>query len=238
MNYILLVFVFLISGCMGGGALRDMHLSSIPKHEKFTSYKIGQIQEKKVGDAMITVVDGWVIDGFIAVKEYQQPPLVLMGIPIIYPPIKINSEWFYKGKTDSGDIVYSPYVPLLPTVSGSPAQWEYCIVSNAQNEFYGFTSCHWISIQEWPEKIPDLLKPSKIYKEGSYKQELIYNGKSKDMIKLQYREYKNDMARPAFYQDLIYDLSDSNLIGFKGLNIEVIEATNLTISFIVKTPMN
>lgn len=43
----------------------------------------------------------------------------------------------------------------------------------------------------------------------------------------------NDMARPAFYQDLSYDLIESKIIGFKGTQIEIIEATNSEIKYMV-----
>jgi len=39
------------------------------------------------------------------------------------------------------------------------------------------------------------------------------------------------MARPAFFQDLKYDLSEGNDIKFKSLKIKVLEATNSKISF-------
>jgi hypothetical protein len=42
------------------------------------------------------------------------------------------------------------------------------------------------------------------------------------------------MARPAFYQDLNYDLSESKIIGFRDIRIEVIEGTNTDIKFMVK----
>ncbi len=50
-----------------------------------------------------------------------------------------------------------------------------------------------------------------------------------------YREYKDGMAQLAFYQDLTYDLSDTKIIGFRDILIEVIEATNTNIEFIVKS---
>ena len=39
------------------------------------------------------------------------------------------------------------------------------------------------------------------------------------------------MARPAFNQDLQYDLADGNIVGFKGLRIEIIKATNTNIEY-------
>lgn len=64
-----------------------------------------------------------------------------------------------------------------------------------------------------------------------FKKEFIYNGKSGNTLKFIYREYINDMARPAFTQDLQYDLNDGNMIGFKGLRIEVVKATNTNIDY-------
>ncbi len=62
-------------------------------------------------------------------------------------------------------------------------------------------------------------------------QEFIYNGKVNNAIKFTYREYVNDLARPAFTQDLQYDLNESNIIGFRGLRIEIILATNTKIKY-------
>jgi hypothetical protein len=65
----------------------------------------------------------------------------------------------------------------------------------------------------------------------SFKQELIYNGKSGNTLKFMYREFSKDLARPSFSQEVNYDLSESNLIGFKGARIEVINATNTKINY-------
>ncbi|WP_439151200.1 hypothetical protein [Winogradskyella sp.] len=64
-----------------------------------------------------------------------------------------------------------------------------------------------------------------------FKQEFIYNGRVSDAIKFTYREYADNYARPAFTQDLQYDLSESEIIGFRGLRIEVIDATNTKIEY-------
>ncbi len=57
-------------------------------------------------------------------------------------------------------------------------------------------------------------------------QELLYSGIANDIIKIQYREFINNLARPAFYQNLEYDLSISKIIRWKNLTIKVIEANN------------
>jgi hypothetical protein len=70
------------------------------------------------------------------------------------------------------------------------------------------------------------------------KQEFIYNGRVGSALKFIYREYIDDYARPAFSQDLQYDLAESKIIGFRGLRIEVISATNTNIEYKVLSYFN
>lgn len=64
-----------------------------------------------------------------------------------------------------------------------------------------------------------------------FKQEFVYNGRVGDALKFIYREYIKDYVRPGFTQELQYDLSESKIIGFRGLRIEIINATNTTIIY-------
>jgi hypothetical protein len=68
-------------------------------------------------------------------------------------------------------------------------------------------------------QVSDLDRPS-------FRQELIYNGRSGNTIKFLYREYSSDALRTPFSQEVQYDLHDAPIIGFKGVRMEVIEATN------------
>ncbi len=69
--------------------------------------------------------------------------------------------------------------------------------------------------------------------EGTWRRELIYTGRSGSTIGVTYREYANDFARPAFFQDLKYDLDDSDTIVFRDWRLRVIEANNQHIRFAV-----
>jgi hypothetical protein len=62
--------------------------------------------------------------------------------------------------------------------------------------------------------------------DNSFKMQLIYNGREGSNIKILYREFQNDLARPAFYQSLTYDVSNSNIIRYKNLKVEVLKADN------------
>ena len=72
--------------------------------------------------------------------------------------------------------------------------------------------------------ITDIEKPN-------FRQELIYNGRSGDTIKILYREYTGDLLRAPFSQEVQYDLREGNTVGFKGARLEIIDATNVKIKY-------
>ena len=67
----------------------------------------------------------------------------------------------------------------------------------------------------------------------SENQQLIYSGKTGTVIRITYREFSNLLARPAFSQDLTYDLSEDKIIAFRNTRIRIEEATNSNIRFVV-----
>lgn len=59
------------------------------------------------------------------------------------------------------------------------------------------------------------------------KSELVYQGFSKEVLRLAYREYISDMARPAFFQDLTYEVTSFPAdIRFKQVQLRIISAGN------------
>jgi hypothetical protein len=74
--------------------------------------------------------------------------------------------------------------------------------------------------------------------DADFKREILYQGVSKGTIKLSFREYINDMARPAFTQDILYDLDKDGtaVVVFKGLRIKVLEATGASLKYVVQQP--
>lgn len=64
-----------------------------------------------------------------------------------------------------------------------------------------------------------------------FQQTLLYSGRIGNKINISYREFSNSIARPAFNNDVEYDLGESMTIGYKGAEIEIIEATNRMIKY-------
>ena len=74
--------------------------------------------------------------------------------------------------------------------------------------------------------------------EDSFKRELVYLGVQQNSITIQYREFKNDIARPAFTQEIKYDLSQGKEIGYKGSRFEIVRATNTELVYKVLKPLD
>lgn len=66
---------------------------------------------------------------------------------------------------------------------------------------------------------------------NAFQQTLIYNGKIGNRITLGYREFTSNQARPAFSNNVDYDLSESITIGYKGARLEILQATNTEITY-------
>lgn len=66
-----------------------------------------------------------------------------------------------------------------------------------------------------------------------FKMELLYQGISDDTLRLAYREFSENLARPAFHQDLTYTLSPDGPteIRFRTLVLEVTSADNSGIRY-------
>ena len=82
--------------------------------------------------------------------------------------------------------------------------------------------CRWIKIKRGKEE--------QIGTEY-FRKTLIYNGHVGNVIRIGYREFIDDRARPAFSNEVQYDLDEGNIIGYGGAQLEVIEATNTNIRY-------
>jgi len=71
---------------------------------------------------------------------------------------------------------------------------------------------------------------------NSFKQVIEYAGRSGQTLKFIYREYSNSLARSSFTTEFSMDLSEDDVIGFKGARIKINDASNSNINYsILKT---
>jgi hypothetical protein len=64
------------------------------------------------------------------------------------------------------------------------------------------------------------------YSQGYLRKELIYGGVNGSVIEIAYREFRGNLAAPAFFQNVKYDLAASRTITFQNFTIAVRAATN------------
>lgn len=68
---------------------------------------------------------------------------------------------------------------------------------------------------------------------GGFRYELLYQGISGNVVQLLYREFLDDLVRPAFQQDLSYTMETNGPteVSFRGTRIRIYSADNNTITY-------
>lgn len=112
-------------------------------------------------------------------------------------------------------------------------QTTYCGPSELRNMTGQVIPFEFCETEAWLAKRGTAITPARVTKASpeNFRQELLYQGKAGAMLKVSYREFNGDMARPAFTQDLTFDLAEGSVIGTKGARLDVLEATNTTIRY-------
>lgn len=72
----------------------------------------------------------------------------------------------------------------------------------------------------------------------NFRQELIYNGRVDNNVRFIYREIGSGMLRDAFTQEVQYDLNESEIVGFRGARVRIVEASNRQIRFVLLSPFD
>jgi len=80
---------------------------------------------------------------------------------------------------------------------------------------------------------PDGWETKDEYSQDYLRRELLYSGKSGNVIKVSYREFRGGYAAPAFFQNLEYDLNESRTIKFRRFTLDIRDANNQSITYTV-----
>jgi hypothetical protein len=131
-----------------------------------------------------------------------------------------ESEFFIPSRGDDGGRVEKAAIadPWKSVMAKKDASRALCVVTVFN-----------IAVCRENAQYDRLRKP--IMAADSFQQTLIYNGRVGTKINIAYREFSNNIARPAFNNSVEYDLNESATIGYKGAQLEVLEATNQHIRF-------
>lgn len=219
MRFIALTLMLCVAACASARPL-------MPITMKLDAPPVGQVNTQELGDTLVTkgqvrTYDGLVVSGPVNVSSFT--------VEYIYPPQTYlarneDDNWVYYAAADArirdvvtGEIPYAPYSSGVARSKKNP--------SDLRQYFKAGLA---LSPVEMP---PFEARKVEVAVEDSFRQELIYNGRAGSTVKFLYREIAGGSLRGGFSQDVQYDLSEGNIVGFKGARIEVLEATNARIQY-------
>jgi len=227
---------FMLSGC--GGTLINPSVSHSshpnglgtvirnPELNKTTTAEIGQNMYSKsymINPTTQKVILEGVAKGSrygISIDTSETLPITSLGVKVTRTLYPYESRYLLRKIDGKNAMCYTPYDCLIDV--------------NNDNTFTHLTtqgSMDFVKLDQPAKYRLERLKP--IYTEDSFKYVALYQGKKGNLIKISFREFKDNMARPAFTQDIEYELNKKGMttIGFKGLRIEVLKATNMNITY-------
>lgn len=174
-----------------------------------------------------------IFDGFISNENYEIK--ISHDTPLFPKTIAPEDEYIIWGRIPNGDFIIRNKAFARAAMDNQHlSKLELALIARKNGEVYGYA--HFSEEALYVEKLDQIIKlePQKVSVPGDLRQELIYHGITKAEIKLQHLEYIVDMAKPASHQDLTYNLAASKTIEFKGMLMDIIEATEDAISFVVR----
>lgn len=183
---------------------------------------IGTINEAYVGDKMLT-------QGAYTEQEAYYVPAPQKKFAFNLP------KGFYLKTGDDAKGSYYSAVNSIPDGAIIPGGGVQSVLVTPDNklcliDIYFNKLCHFNNVGE--------KRTVSVASDNAFQQTLIYSGKVGNKINIGYREFSSNMARPAFNNDVEYDLSESKQIGYKGALLEVINADNQKITYKVLRNFN
>lgn len=228
----LLLFISFSALMLGCAAITPLEPNTFTAET--ASYSIGQVHEKNTGEAVAVEEKLIIRQALVAASDFTPPPQA--GAE--YPAIRKGLELKPYGRLPGGAVLYRNEKLRPRTSEGRPVAWEYCIAVDADGAAYGDAACALGLVRKWEPRPEGLLKMKTFHNRGSVRRELAYNGRSGNTIRMAYREYKRGSDAPSLTQELAYDLSGPGPVRFKGMEIEVLEATGNGIRYIVRSRMD
>jgi hypothetical protein len=195
------------------------------------NYSLGAISNSFIGDPMITVKDYYLTKTKSPIMEASQSCTISGGRFLFQveqgEPLRVAGDIILDGKRFT--VLDIPRTMKQMLVDEEGLLYKKVIADpNGRREilFSDFTTVP-LGVKFLGTKPVEYVET----KAGYLNYEIIYSGKSDKFLQLIYREYTSDnLIRPAFAQNLTYE-ADAKTIRFKNLLMELISATNETITF-------
>jgi hypothetical protein len=221
------ICIFLLIGMLTGCAAPRANYA--PTSQEISEPPLNSINTISVGDIMLRQGEYTEHEAIVVSQKISAGGYTIQPGYYLKTGEDGSTEFFYPGGTEPGKVDKMLLADNWSNVivrNTSPPQICVLTVYNT-----AITTCNSGDNLFQRRKVTSLSR-------DSFQQALIYSGKIGDKINIAYREFSNNTARPAFNNDVEYDLSESKVIGYKGAQIEVLEANNQYIKFRVMRNFN
>lgn len=191
--------------------------------------KVGDISKVSLGNSLITSGTGYFADVLIVKNTASKSHTMGMWT------LTVSKGIYELAHKDDTFRYFNPMVSeqLYNRSSVAKDLGEKCLkVSNTKSIYYMNNTYMTLNLDDIYNDLNIEFKNNFfITEENSFQQTLIYTGKMGNVLKFSYREFSDDLARPAFSTDISYDLTESKIIGYKDFKAEIIEATNTELTY-------
>ena len=217
----------------------------IGKQQLTKSYRIGEVQTVKLGEQIARLSSGPAYPMYEASEDYFYEPTLIH--------IKKGDRWIAWLTTEEGYILIKEDDRLLRhwrsgymwcwglkiSPDGILDEKPWVIVWTLEPDLLktsepGFAKLEHRMQEKWPEEKLRIFSKCELdhYLDTErFASEIIYTGKSKNIISFLYKQYYGGNEDNLSSQQLKYDLDKSSVINFKTLNIQILDATSENITF-------
>jgi hypothetical protein len=175
------------------------------------NYEIGQVRSAAVGEAIFDVRAGTAVQGFRGLQDLIGPRSFRVDEGDFYTSIaRLRDTESFIVAVGYGTLVISPSGVVLGSYNLNTRD-----VNQGEN---------------WPESPlfrPDVMVTPK----DGFRAEMIYSGIDGSTVLAAYREFSGDFIRPAFSQELRFNIAQDRVIAYKTIRIEVVRASNSAIEY-------
>ncbi len=191
----------------------------VAKTEHFSIPPVDEVSMVGIGDQMLS--QGTKTESDIVELPTKQEVSIYKMPAGEFSKIGEDDQYFYFSGINHQQVLIRAGVLETPAFDASlridRATGEFCVLRSLDTPGCG--------------SVNYVLKKVSNNSASGFQQTLIYSGRIGDQLKISYREFSDNMARAAFSNEVYYDLGESNIIGYQGAKIEVLEATNTAIKY-------
>lgn len=202
--------------------------------------QVERIERPAIGDVASAAIGETMVEKYVAVGQYgfklSDPATATFSSIGIKSKAKIEAQAFvFTEQTDDGEKVYrgTGSYCIMQVLFGCQNQGTPRIIvpSDASKSAFLVQAFSRAPLDFRPPEEDSIVTVAA--GSPSVKKEIIFTGRAGNTAKFLYREYNDDFARPAFSQELQYDLSEGTEVGFQELRINILETSNTGITYMV-----